>query len=356
MKPNAQFWSGKSVLVTGHTGFKGGWLVTWLSHLGADVSGFALAPDTQPNLFTQLNLRKQLGTDVNDLRDKMQVEQTLAAHRPEVIFHLAAQPLVRESYRDPLETFATNVMGTANLLDVVRSLPSVKAVVVVTTDKCYENVEWIWPYREDDRLGGRDPYSASKACAELVARSFHDSFLVERGVHIATARAGNVLGGGDWAKDRLVPDCVRAALKGEKVVIRNPKATRPWQHVLEPLLGYILLAERLHEGVFSQFEAFNFGPHGQNVRPVSDVATKVMELLGGKIDLRVEAAQLHEAMTLNLDSSKAAIRLGWHPRLNPDNTLRWTTDWYRAVSRDQSMAAALTLEQIKIYENMDRAI
>ncbi|HVX57797.1 MAG TPA: CDP-glucose 4,6-dehydratase, partial [Candidatus Saccharimonadales bacterium] len=235
VNPSPSFWSGKSVLLTGHTGFKGGWLATWLGLLGARISGFALAPDAEPNFFTQTNLGGVLGSNFHDLRDTSALDKVLAAAAPEIVFHLAAQPLVRRSYHDPMETIAVNVLGTANLLHALRG-SGVKAVVVVTTDKCYENNESIWPYRESDSLGGRDPYSASKACTEIVTRSFHDSFLAAEGIHTATARAGNVLGGGDWAPERLVPDCVRAALKGEIVVIRSPKATRPWQHVLEPLL------------------------------------------------------------------------------------------------------------------------
>jgi CDP-glucose 4,6-dehydratase len=356
VKPSAAFWSGKSVLITGHTGFKGGWLAAWLEQLGARLSGFALAPDTEPNLFTQLGLDCKFGADFHDIRDKSEVDRALAASDPEIIFHLAAQPLVRLSYRDPLGTLATNVMGTANLLHAAQSCARLKAVIVVTTDKCYENHEWVWPYRESDPLGGRDPYSASKACTEIVARSFRDSFLAERGVQLATARAGNVVGGGDWAADRLVPDCVRAALKGETVVIRNPAATRPWQHVLEPLLGYILLAERLYAGAFANFEAFNFGPPAHSVRPVSTVASCVMELLGGKAEPEVQNAKLHEATNLNLDSSKARARLGWRPRLGPDETLEWTAAWYRAVMQGTSSAPALTLAQIEKYQSMDRAV
>ena len=356
MKPAAQFWGGKSVLITGHTGFKGGWLATWLQHLGARLSGFALAPDTQPSLFTQLGLGNTFGGNFLDIRDREQIDCALAAAKPEIVFHLAAQPLVRQSYRDPLETFAVNVMGTANLLQAVRSCPQVKTVVVVTTDKCYKNNEWIWPYRESDPLGGRDPYSASKACTEIVTRSFRESFLAERGIGIATARAGNVIGGGDWAMDRLVPDCVRAALKGEAVVIRSPKATRPWQHVLEPLLGYILLAERLHAGAFPAFEAFNFGPPAHGVRPVAEIAAGVMNLLGGRVELQAQVANLHEATNLNLDSSKARTLLHWRPRLSPDKTLQWTTEWYRAVSQDASTAATLTLKQIVDYQEIDQAL
>lgn len=356
MNPNASFWGGKSVLITGHTGFKGGWLATWLDHLGARVSGFALAPDTEPNLFTQLVLHRKLGEQFHDIRDKTEIDRALAESQPEIVFHLAAQPLVRRSYRDPLETFAVNVMGTANLLHAVQACPAVKTVVVVTTDKCYENKEWVWPYREDDPLGGRDPYSASKACTEIVARSFRESFLAGRGIQIATARAGNVVGGGDWAADRLVPDCVRAALKGETAVIRNPNATRPWQHVLEPLLGYILLAEHLQAGALPNFEAFNFGPAPHGTRRVSEVAASVMELLGGKVEPEVQAAELHEATNLNLDSSKAHARLGWRPRLTSDETLEWTTAWYHSVMTGASSASRFTLEQIKKYQNMGLAV
>lgn len=356
MNPKASFWSGKSVLITGHTGFKGAWLATWLDHLGARVSGFALAPDTKPNLFTQLGLHEKFGENFCDIRDRAEIDRVLATCRPEIVFHLAAQSLVRRSYRDPLETFAVNVMGTANLLHAAQTSPAVKTIVVITTDKCYENNEWVWPYRENDPLGGRDPYSASKACTEIVARSFRESFLAGRGIQIATARAGNVVGGGDWAADRLVPDCVRAALKGETVVIRNPNATRPWQHVLEPLLGYILLAEHLHAGAFASFEAFNFGPPPHSTRRVLDVATSVMELLGGKVEPQVQTADLHEATNLNLDSSKARARLGWQPRLTPDETLKWTAAWYHSVMSGASSTSRLTLEQITKYREMDQAV
>jgi CDP-glucose 4,6-dehydratase len=354
VRPSARFWSKKSVLITGHTGFKGGWLAAWLHHLGAKVSGLALAPDTQPNLFTQLGLSEMLTHRLGDIRESEPIQRTLAESGPEIVFHLAAQPLVRQSYRDPIETFATNVMGTANLLQAVRSSPSVKAVVIVTTDKCYENNEWVWPYREDDRLGGRDPYSSSKACTEIVTRSFRDSFLASRGVHVATARAGNVLGGGDWAVDRLIPDCVRASLRGETLVIRSPNATRPWQHVLEPLLGYLLLAEHLHTGSFAQFEAFNFGPSTHSIRTVAEVVVPVMEMLGGKVDFEVRAADLHEATSLSLDSSKAHARLDWRPSLTLKETIQWTTAWYRGVM-DGTAALDITMEQIRSYQSMDRA-
>ncbi|MGY4468382.1 CDP-glucose 4,6-dehydratase [Bradyrhizobium sp. LB9.1b] len=327
VKPSARFWNGKSVLITGHTGFKGGWLAAWLHHLGAEVSGLALAPDTQPNLFTQLGLSEMLTHHLGDIREREPIERTLAECAPEIVFHLAAQPLVRQSYHDPIKTLATNVMGTANLLQAIRSSPLVKAVVIVTTDKCYENNEWAWPYRENDRLGGRDPYSSSKACTEIVTRSFRDSFLAARGVHVATARAGNVLGGGDWAADRLIPDCVRASLKGETLIVRSPNATRPWQHVLEPLLGYLLLAEHLHRGSFVQFEAFNFGPSSHSVRTVSDVAVRTMEMLGGKVDFEARGADLHEATNLSLDSSKARALLDWRPRLTLNETIQWTAAW-----------------------------
>lgn len=356
VKPNPQFWSSKSVLLTGHTGFKGGWLASWLNQLGANIRGFALAPDTNPNLFTQLGLGKMLGEDFHDLRDRNGIEQALATSKPEIVFHLAAQPLVRQSYSDPLETFAVNVMGTANLLEAVSRTSHVKAMVVVTTDKCYLNNESIWPYRENDPLGGRDPYSASKACTEIVTHSFRQSFLADRGIQVATARAGNVLGGGDWASDRLVPDCVRAAQKGETMVIRSPHATRPWQHVLEPLLGYILLAERLYAGPGPHFDAFNFGPPAHGVRPVSEVATAMMGLLGGKVELQVQNSGLHEATNLNLDSSKARTLLGWRPRLTPDETLQWTAAWYRAIMEGKSSASTFTVQQIKDYQNKDRSV
>ena len=352
VKPSASFWKDKSVLLTGHTGFKGGWLALWLTQMGAKVSGYALAPDTTPNLYIQSGLNRTLGEDFHDVRDRDAIQNALAAAQPEIIFHLAAQSLVRQSYRDPLETFDVNVMGTANLLEAVGRSPQVKAVVVVTTDKCYLNNEAIWPYRENDPLGGHDPYSASKACAEIVAHAFRKSFLAAKSVQVATARAGNVLGGGDWAADRLIPDCVRAAQKGETMVIRSPRATRPWQHVLEPLLGYILLAEQLYKGPAPQLDAFNFGPPIHGVRPVAEVATAVMELLGGKVELQIQNSELHEATNLNLDSSKARALLGWRPRLTPDQTLQWTAAWYDAVAKGAS-AAETTVRQIDDYQKID---
>lgn len=354
MNPDGKFWAGKSVLVTGHTGFKGAWLAHWLNALGARVSGFALTPDTEPNLFTQSGVATVTDHAVGDMRDLEAVARALHRCEPEIIFHLAAQSLVKRSYAKPVDTFATNVMGTVNLLQAVRTTPSVKAIVVITTDKCYENREWIWAYRENDPLGGRDPYSASKACAELATNAYRASFLADANVMIATARAGNVIAGGDWAEDRIIPDCVRAFLAGRDVRVRNPHAIRPWQHVLEPLLGYLLLAERLYGGVAAAAGAFNFGPAQEDTCSVSDVVQTFGQSWGPKAGWSFDGGQhQHEARFLSLDSAKARAELGWKPRLHLAQTLEWTAEWYRSVASGAS-ALEMTQQQLKDYQSMDR--
>ncbi|MBV8511244.1 MAG: CDP-glucose 4,6-dehydratase, partial [Xanthobacteraceae bacterium] len=271
MNPNVEFWRGKRVLVTGHTGFKGAWLTMWLRRLGAQPAGFALAPDTTPNLAELSDLERQIPCVRGDIRDQITVRDAMAELAPEIVFHLAAQSLVRTSYQQPVQTFETNVLGTIHVMEAARITPSVRALVVVTSDKCYENREWLWPYREDEPLGGYDPYSASKACTEIAVAAWRRSFLSEsrreRPLAMASARAGNVIGGGDWSTDRLIPDCVRAFASGTPVQIRNTVATRPWQHVLEPLSGYLLLAERLWQDGAKVAEAWNFGPTVDDVRP-----------------------------------------------------------------------------------------
>jgi CDP-glucose 4,6-dehydratase len=338
-------YAGRRVLVTGHTGFKGSWLCRWLERLGATVAGYSLAPASSPNHHQLLSptFRQWLA----DVRDLAALTAACAEFQPEIVFHLAAQPLVRQSYREPVETFATNVMGTANVLEACRQTDSVRAAVIVTTDKCYRNHEWAWPYRENDELGGHDPYSASKACAELVSSSYRDSFLRERGVLVATARAGNVIGGGDWADDRLIPDLVRAAVADEPLIVRNPQATRPWQHVLEPLAGYLLLGGGLLEGRSDLAEAWNFGPDtAANLSVGEMVARMVPHWPAVRCESPTMTGQPHEASLLMLDSTKARQLLGWQSRWDVDATLARTADWYRTY---YERGRLLTDEQIDVY-------
>ena len=346
------FWAGKRVLLTGHTGFKGSWLALWLQRLGAEVTGLALAPDTQPNLFT-LAVADGMASQIVDVRDRAAVQACFAASRPEIVLHLAAQALVRPSYADPVGTYATNVMGTVHVLESARTTASVRAIVVVTSDKAYENREWPWAYRETEAMGGYDPYSNSKGCAELVVSAYRRSFFAQSGVQVASARAGNVIGGGDWSVDRLIPDIVRAFEHGQSVEIRSPGAVRPWQHVLEPLAGYLTLAERLHGDDGAAFtEAWNFGPTDEDCRSVSHVIDQVTTYWGGDARWhRSETPQPHEANFLKVDSSKARARLGWDRRLRLADALAWTTDWYRAQGRGAS-ARDLTLAQIETYEQL----
>ena len=329
MKQFADIYRGKRVLLTGHTGFKGSWLALWLHDLGAQVTGVALSPETQPNHWDLLKLsnddRRQ------DIRDISALKQVFNDTQPEIVFHLAAQALVRRSYRDPIETWATNVMGTANVLEACRHQSSVRAVVTITTDKCYENREWPWGYRENDRLGGHDPYSASKAGAELVASSYRNAFFIENTAPLlATARAGNVIGGGDWSDDRLIPDLIRALEKNQSLEIRSPQATRPWQHVLESLSGYLLLGQKLLIGDKTFADAWNFGPDPEGNRTVSEVLSKLqLEWANLRWHL-TEKPQSHESTLLYLDSAKARSLLRWQPVWNIDTSLAKTADWYRA--------------------------
>ncbi len=348
-------WAGRRVFLTGHTGFKGGWLALWLSHLGAEVRGYALDPCTSPILFDVLNLGGRVDDIRGDIRDPKTLDDALTRFAPEVVFHLAAQPLVRLSYVDPITTYETNVIGTARVLDAVRRTPSVKAVVSVTTDKCYENKEWVWGYRETDPLGGYDPYSSSKACAEIVSAAFRQSYfppgqIARHGVGVATARAGNVIGGGDWSLDRLLPDLVRGFLSGEPVKIRRPHSIRPWQHVLEPLHGYILLAEKLLAGDPTYARAYNFGPSDDDARPVAWIADHMARTWGdGASWILDEDPSPHEAGYLKLDASRAKADLAWRPRLPLGEALDWLVQWYRAHDAGADMQT-FTLRQIETYE------
>lgn len=346
---NREFWRGKRVFLTGHTGFKGGWLALWLADMGTEVHGYALTPPTEPNFFSVANLKASLASStIADIREADTLTQAMRAARPDIVFHLAAQPLVRHSYVAPVETYAVNVMGTVNLFEAVRQTPGVKAVVNVTTDKCYENREWVWPYRENEALGGFDPYSSSKACSELVTAAYRRSFLEPAGVHLSSARAGNVIGGGDWAADRLVPDFLRALDAGRTLVIRSPLATRHWQHVLEPLSGYLVLAEKLVTEGRGFAEAWNFGPEEIDARPVQWIVESLCRQVPGAAWKCDASPQPHEANTLKLDSSKAKARLGWRPRWNLHTALGMTLAWHQAWKEGSDMAA-VSVRQIQEY-------
>lgn len=349
--PNPTFWAGKRVFLTGHTGFKGTWLALWLQTMGAEVSGYALAPDTTPALFTLTDAAQGMAAStLVDIRDAAAVAAALAASQAEIVLHLAAQPLVRASYSDPLGTYATNVMGTAHVLEAARRTNHVKVVQVITTDKCYENREWLYPYRETDRLGGHDPYSNSKACAELVVSSYRACFMAEAGIHLASARAGNVIGGGDWAADRIVPDCIRALTASQAIAIRNPHAIRPWQHVLEPLAGYLVLAEAQYAGQANTDSGFNFGPEPSNVVSVGTLAEALVARWGsGVLQIATDPHAVHEAHILKLDISKARALLDWTPRWDFAKTIAQTADWYRRVLLTGESARAVCLEQIDCY-------
>lgn len=342
--------AGRRVFITGHTGFKGSWLAFLLNELGANVMGLGLPPATLLNHFDLLGLEKKIGHVVGDIRDGAMLANVLNEFQPEFVFHLAAQALVRPSYEDPAATFSTNVMGSVNLLDAVRQCSSVRSLVYVTSDKCYENVEWIWGYRENDRLGGRDPYSASKAAAEIVFSSYARSFFEQRtSLGLATARAGNVIGGGDWAVDRIIPDCIRAIEMGEPIRLRNPGATRPWQHVLEPLAGYLLLAARLYEEPQRWGGAWNLGPSTNEVRTVQNVAEVIIGHLGkGRIEVIKSQTQLHEARLLQLNCDKAHQLLNWYPRWHVEQTLEATALWYRDILSGSS-AEQITRSQIQLF-------
>jgi len=347
---NRQFWKGKRIFLTGHTGFKGGWLAFWLAEMGAEVHGYALTPPTAPNFFAVVNLQDRLArSTIADIRDEDTLFHAMQLAQPEIVLHLAAQPLVRYSYTAPVETYAVNVMGTINLLEAVRKIPSIKAVVNVTTDKCYENQEWVWPYRENEAMGGFDPYSSSKACSELVTAAYRRSYLEPSGTHLASVRAGNVIGGGDWAADRLVPDFLRALDSGEVITVRSPLATRPWQHVLEPLSGYLMLAEKLFTEGRGFAEAWNFGPVEDAARSVQWIVEYLCDQVPNTTWQLVPSHQQHEANHLKLDSSKAKAQLGWSPRWNLQTALGMTLAWHQAWEQGHDMAA-ISAKQIQKYE------
>lgn len=351
-----QFWKDKRVLITGHTGFKGSWLSIWLHNLGAKVIGYSLSPPSQPSLFGITGIGELITSIHGDICDLQYLQKIYEEYQPEIIIHMAAQALVRESYLNPVETYATNVMGTVNVLEAARHVDSVRVIVSVTSDKCYENREWHWGYRENEAMGGYDPYSSSKGCAELVAAAYRRSFFSgssegqKQGIHLATVRAGNVIGGGDWGKERLVPDIMQAYLEKRKVVIRFPGAIRPWQHVLEPLNGYLLLAENLWE-YGDKFEGgWNFGANDNDAQPVSWIVDKLASLCEGGLEWEISSgSHPHEANYLKLDCSKSKTLLGWAPSLNLPTTLQWIVSWYESFQNGDDMLKA-TINHISEYE------
>lgn len=353
---NAAFWQGKRVFLTGHTGFKGGWLSLWLQQLGAKVTGYALEAPTTPSLFEVAGVARGMVSIIGDVRDGEALKRAMAQARPEIVIHMAAQPLVRYSYVNPVETYATNVMGVVNLLEAVRATPGVRSVVNVTSDKCYENREWPWGYRENEAMGGYDPYSNSKGCAELVTAGYRSSFFnaekyAEHGIALGSGRAGNVIGGGDWAMDRLIPDMLRAIGAGQPVMIRNPHSIRPWQHVLEPLSGYLTLAEKLYTEGPVHAEGWNFGPHDTDAKPVEWIIERMTQEWGAGASWSLDGQDHpHEATYLKLDCSKARGQLGWHPRWDIGQTIAKIVEWHKACDQGADMRA-MTLAQITTYQN-----
>jgi CDP-glucose 4,6-dehydratase len=357
MKVSHSFWRGRRVFLTGHTGFKGSWLSLWLHLLGAETTGYALAPPTKPSLFEQAQVGEKIRSLQGDIRDYDRLKSAIAECRPEVVLHLAAQSVVRAGYDDPVGTYASNVMGTVHLLEAVRRLNHPCAIVNVTSDKCYDNREWIWGYRENEPMGGHDPYSNSKGCAELVGSAYRDSFfppdqIAKHGVALASARAGNAIGGGDWTSHQLIPDLMRAFLAGEPCLIRNPSAYRPWQFLLEPLRGYLMLAERLSEDGARFASGWNFGPADADVKPVSWIADELVSLWGNGASWTLDSgAHPHEAHALKLDATKAAADLEWRPVLPIKQALGWIAEWYAAF-RDGAQLQQKTMEQIERYESL----
>ena len=351
---NSSFWKNRRVFITGHTGFKGSWMCLWLHSLGAKITGYALNPPTKPSLYELCKIDGLVQSTIADVRDGESLTRVMRSAEPEIVIHMAAQPLVRDSYKIPVDTYAINVMGTVNLFESVRKAKSVRAVVNITTDKCYENKEWVWGYREDEPLGGYDPYSSSKACSELVTTAYRRSFFNpedygKHGKGIASARAGNVIGGGDWATDRLIPDCIRALLEKRTIIIRNPHAIRPWQHVLEPLSGYLLLAQKLGEDGAAFSSAWNFGPHENDAKPVEWLVREICKRWGEKASCRVyKGKHPHEARYLKLDCSKARTELGWNPKWDMERALENIIEWTRVYQKKGDLRKTC-FSQIEAY-------
>jgi CDP-glucose 4,6-dehydratase len=352
-KVNTSFWKGKKVFVTGHTGFKGSWLSLWLQDMGAIVKGYALEPNTTPNLFTEAKVGQNMDSEIGDITDLKRITDSMIAFNPEVLIHMAAQPLVRLSYQEPVLTYATNVMGTVNVLEAARKCTNLKAIVSVTTDKCYENKEWAWGYRENEPMGGHDPYSSSKGCAELVTAAYRKSFFNENNsAFLASARAGNVIGGGDWSDDRLIPDILKAFEKNEPVIVRNPMATRPWQHVLEPLSGYLVLAQHLYEDGSTYAEGWNFGPKDEDCKPVSWILDKMVTKWGKGASWELDKNNNpHEAGYLKLDCSKAAMQLNWRPKWNLEDTLESIIIWHQNYISGKNIQEQCLLEIAKYQKD-----
>tara|TARA_R110000787_G_scaffold35490_1_gene91127 strand:- start:3287 stop:4360 length:1074 start_codon:yes stop_codon:yes gene_type:complete len=346
------FWNGKKVFLTGHTGFKGSWISLWLQSMGAIVKGYSLAPNTIPNIFTEADVAKDMESEIGDIRDLDKISNSMSVFNPDVLIHMAAQPLVRLSYLEPVDTYTTNVIGTVNVLEAARKCKNLKAIVSVTTDKCYENNEWDWGYRENEPMGGHDPYSSSKGCAELVTSAYRRSFFnTKDAVSLASARAGNVIGGGDWADDRLIPDILRAFEKAESVVIRNPLSTRPWQHVLEPLSGYLVLAQALYLNGDEFAEAWNFGPKEEDCKPVNWILDKMAAKWGKGASWNLDIDNNpHEAGFLKLDCSKAANRLKWQPKWSLEETLNKIINWHQLYLNNGDVKEEC-LKEIKKYTN-----
>ncbi|MEZ7892916.1 MAG: CDP-glucose 4,6-dehydratase [Candidatus Wallbacteria bacterium] len=354
---NKDFWKGKKVFLTGHTGFKGTWLSIWLNSLNANVRGYALTPPTSPSLFEMSKIDNNVDSVIGDVRNINSLKKAISDFQPEIVIHMAAQPLVRKSYKNPVETYEINVMGTVNLLESCRNINSIRAIVNVTTDKCYENKEWYWGYRENEPMGGYDPYSNSKSCSELITSSYRNSFFnvkdyEKHQVGLASVRAGNVIGGGDWAADRLIPDCLKSLLKGEKIVIRNPYAIRPWQHVLEPLCGYLTLTKKLYEDGSKYGEGWNFGPDDSDAKQVEWIVKKICQKWGNNAGYIIDKGpHPHEASYLKLDCSKAKARLNWIPRWNLETALEKIIEWTYAYKENKNIFE-VCVKQIQEYENV----
>ena len=357
---NPHFWKNKNILITGHTGFKGSWLSIWLKTLGANITGYALPPPTNPSLFKLAKVCEGMNSIEGDIRDLDRITAVLKKHSPEILIHMAAQPLVVKSYEDPYNTFTTNMLGTLNILEGVRHSESIKTVIIVTSDKCYQNKEWIWGYREHDNLGGIDPYSNSKACAELITSAYRNSYFQKpkspsKNISVATVRAGNVIGGGDWAQDRLIPDIMNSLFDDSLITIRNPESIRPWQFVLEPLDGYLTLAEQLHANGNEYAESWNFGPNESDAQTVDWIVKKLSALWGSEVSCKVlPQSHPYESKYLKLDCSKAHQKLQWKPKLNLNTTLEWVIEWYRGYCNNSNLKE-LTEKQIKTYQNLNNS-